>query len=65
MRVEVNLEKFNPWLTEKRVSVFCVCFAHPKSKSKKKIMIRLDKMQFFTLFEIEEEIGEAIFTITD
>lgn len=65
MRVDVNLEKLDPWLKKKNVRVFCVCFATIPSKSKEKIMIRLDKWQFFTLFEIEKEIGEPIFTITD
>jgi len=64
MRVEVNFKKLNPWLQEKKAHVFCVCFAHPPSTSKKKIMVRLEKMRFFTLFEIEEDIGEPIFTIT-
>lgn len=66
MRVEVNLEKLQPWLDEKKPRLFCICFATIPSKSKKKIMVRLDNgSQFFTLFEIEEEIGEAVFTVVD
>jgi len=65
MRVEANFQKLKPWLNEKKAVAFVICFAHPSSKSKEKIMIELDKMRFFTLSEIEKEIGEAVFTITD
>ena len=62
--VEVNLQKFKPWLDEKKIIGFHVCFAHPPSESKKKIMLKLNNKIFLTLHEIEEEIGEPIFTIT-
>lgn len=61
--VEVNLKKFQPWLNEKKIMGFHVCFAHPPSESKKKIMLRFN-WTFLTLHEIEKEIGEEIFTIT-
>ncbi len=62
--VEVNLPKLQSWLRERKLSNFCICFAHPPSNSKKKIMLRFNKTNFLTLHEIEEEIGEPIFTIT-
>jgi len=65
MKVEVNFEKLKPWLQEKNAVAFVICFASPSSKSKEKIMIELDKMRFYTLAEIERDIGEAVFTITD
>jgi len=65
MRVEANFQKLKPWLNEKKAVAFVICFAYPLSKSKEKIMIELDKMRFYTLSEIEKEIGEAVFTITD
>ncbi len=65
MKVEVNLEKLQPWLNEKKVRLFCVCFAAPPSKSKDKIMIRIENQRFLTLSEVEKEIGEPIFTIHD
>lgn len=61
--VEVNLKKFQPWLNEKKIIGFHICFAYPPSKSKEKIMLRFNKT-FLTLHEIEKEIGESIFTIT-
>ena len=65
MRVQADFEKLKPWLTEKKAVAFVICFAYPLSKSKEKIMIELDKMRFFTLAEIEKEIGEVVFTITN
>ena len=65
MKVELNLEKFTPWLDKRKLRIFCICFATIPSKSKKKIMVRLDRWQFFTLQEIEKEIGEPVFTIHD
>ncbi len=62
--VEANFKILNPWLKEKCAVGFCVCFAHPPSTSKEKIMIMLDKKRFHTLSEIEKEIGEPVFTIT-
>lgn len=65
MRVEVNLQKLTPWLEKKNVAAFNICFAFPPSKSKEKIMIRLDKTRFFTLSEVEKELGKPIFIILD
>ena len=62
--VEVNLRKFQPWLNEKKIIGFHICFAYPPSDSKKKIMLRFNDKIFLTLHEIEKEIGEPIFTIT-
>ncbi len=63
--VEANFEKLNPWLKENCAVGFCICFAHPPSTSKGKIMIMLDKTRFYTLQEVEEKAGEEIFTITE
>lgn len=65
MRVDIDLQKLTPWLEKKNVAAFNICFAFPPSKSKKKIMIRLDKTRFFTLSEIERELGESIFIILE
>ena len=62
--VEVNLPKLQSWLHEKKLSTFRICFAHPPSDSKKKIMLMFNKARFLTLHEIEKEIGEPIFKIT-
>lgn len=62
--VEVKLPKLQSWLHEKKLSIFRICFAYPPSDSKKKIMLMFNKTRFLTLHEIEEEIGEKIFTIT-
>lgn len=63
--VEANFKKLGPWLAKHGGSFFHVCFAFPPSKSKKKIMIRLDNKKYFTLWEIEEEIKNEVFTITE
>lgn len=64
--VEANLEKLKPFLDKNCKIGFVVCFAYPPSKSKEKIMLRLDNKRFLTLHEIEKKIGEgSIFTITD
>lgn len=65
MRVETDWNKFNPWLKKKKARIFSICFAWPSSTSKKKIMIRLDNKLFYTLQEIEDEIGELIFIIRE
>jgi len=64
IRIDANFHKLKPWLEKNCKIGFVVCFAYPPSKSKKKIMIRLDNKKFFTLWEIEDEIGDEIFTIT-
>lgn len=66
MRVQADFKKLKPWLTEKKAIAFVICFAHYRiPQSKENIMIELDKMRFFTLSEIEKEIGEVVFTITN
>ena len=62
--VEVNLPKLQSWLHQKKLSSFRICFAYPPSDKKKKIMLGFKHNIFLTLHEIEEEIGESIFTIT-
>jgi len=61
--VEINLKKFNPWLKKHQANLFALCFAYPASDSKKKMMIRINNEKYFTLWEIEEEEKDQIFTV--
>ena len=65
MKVEVNLPKLQPWLKKKEIKIFNVCFAYPPSKSKEKIMLRLNNKIFFTLHEIEKDVGTEVFIVTE
>ena len=65
MRIEANLHKLKPWLDKNKFFRFQICFAYPPSKSKEKIMIRIDNKIFYTLSEIEKDVGTEVFIITE
>lgn len=71
MKIEVKVNKadLKDWLEKRKINGFMILFSwpikpdSPWNLSKERIMIQTDKGHFFTLAEVEKEIGKPVFTV--
>ena len=71
MEIEVKVERADvkAWLDKRNLKGFRILFSWPINPdslwnlSKERIMIQTDKGHFFTLAEVEKEIGKPVFTV--